>query len=139
MDIISDEFPEAQREVEKRCAEILDAVRAKEFGRLASYHLDSPKFTKFNDIEPLDRQDIEACNHYEQEELGAVDSFHGEVHELKIDVFGPAAVVTGILEATVEIDGQRETGKIRTSLVFADDGGDWKIVHEHLSTLPSDP
>jgi ketosteroid isomerase-like protein len=139
MDIISDEFPESQREIEKRIAEILDAVQAKEFARLASYHLDSPKFTKFNDIEPLDRQDIEGCNHHEREELGAVDSFHGEVHDLKIDVFGPVAVVTGILEARVEIDGQRQTGKIRTSAVFADDGGDWKIVHEHLSALPPNP
>jgi ketosteroid isomerase-like protein len=48
-------------------------------------------------------------------------------------------VVTGILEATVEIDGRRQTGKIRTSAVFADDGGDWKIVHEHLSPLPPNP
>jgi hypothetical protein len=56
--------------------------------RLASYHLDSPKFTKFNDIEPLARQDIEAYNHYEREELSELD-------ELKIDAFRAVAVVTG--------------------------------------------
>jgi ketosteroid isomerase-like protein len=139
MNIISDEFPEAQRAIDKRITEILDAVQTKEFERLAGYHLKSPKFTKFNDIDPLERQDIETCNRVEQEELGAVDSFRAQVDELKIDVFGPVAVATGILEATVEIDGQRETGRTRTTVVFVDDDGDWKIVHEHLSTLPSSP
>jgi ketosteroid isomerase-like protein len=67
------------------------------------------------------------------EQRGEV-ALHGADREV-----GPVTVVTGILEATVEIDGRRQTGKIRTSAVFADDGGDWKIVHEHLSPLPPNP
>ena len=139
MDIISDEFPEAQRAIENRITELLDAVETKEFERLAGYHLDSPKFTKFNDIDPLERQDIETCNRTERAELSALDSFRAHVDELKIDVFGPVAVATGLLEAAVGFDGQHETARTRTTVVFVDDDGGWKIVHEHLSTLPSSP
>ena len=136
MDIIHDEFPEARKAIDRRISEVLDAVKAKDFERLASYHLHSTKFTKFNDIEPMGRLDIDACNRSEQAELAAVGNVDGTVHELKIDVFGPVAVVTGILENTFEMNGQSEDSRTRATAVFVNDGGDWKIAHEHLSTLP---
>lgn len=133
MDIIHDQFVKEQREIDERLSEILDAVKAKDFERLAAYHLHSPKFTKFNDIEPTRRLDIDENNRAEQEELEAVDHFDGTIHELKIDVFGPVAVVTGNLEYTYEADGESGSNTIRMTLVFANDGQDWKIAHEHLS------
>lgn len=137
MDIIHDQFAEEQREVEKRLSEILDAVRAKDFERLASYHLHSPKFTKFNEAEPMRRLNIDENNRVEREEFAAVDSFNGTIPDLKIDVFGPVAVVTGTLEYTFEAEEESGAGTIRMTLVFANDGGDWKIAHEHLSTVSS--
>ena len=137
MNIIHDQFAEEQREIEMRLFDILDAVRTKDFERLAGYHLHSPKFTKFNDIEPMRRLDIDENNRTEQEELGAVDNLDGTIHELKVDVFGPVVVVTGILEYTFEADGESGSSTIRMTLVFANDGEDWKIAHEHLSTFSS--
>jgi ketosteroid isomerase-like protein len=139
MDIIHDEFRDEQKAIEQRISQILDAVQSKNFERLAKYHLHSPKFTKFNDIEPLERQDIDACNRTEQDELEAVDHVDGAAHELKIDVFGPVAIVTGILEFSVEMNGERSASRIRTTVVFVNDGGDWKIAHEHLSTFAPSP
>ena len=135
MDIIHDQFAEEQREIEKRLSVILDAVRAKDFERLAGYHLHSSKFTKFNEAEPMRRLDIDENNRTEQEEFAAVDRFVGTIPDLQVDVFGPAAIATGILEYTFEAGEESGTGAIRMTLVFANDGGDWKIAHEHLSTF----
>lgn len=137
MNIIDDEFAEEQREIEKRLSEILDAVRVKDFERLAGYHLYSPKFTKFNEVDPMGRLGIDENNRVEQEELGAVDNFDGTIHELKIDVFGPVAVTTGIFECTSEAGGETGSDRIRMTLIFVADSRDWKIAHEHLSIFPS--
>lgn len=68
-DIVQSGYAAEQRQVERRPGEILDAVTAKDFERLASYHLDSPRFSKFNDNTPLERQGFELSNRIEQDEL----------------------------------------------------------------------
>ena len=45
MDIIADPFEAAQASVQTRIEQVLDAATAKDFDRLASYHLAGPKFT----------------------------------------------------------------------------------------------
>lgn len=135
MDVIHDQFVEEQRRVEGRLLEILDAVRVKDSERLAGYHLRSPKFTKFNDVEPMQRLDIDENNRLEREELAEFDNIEGTIDGLKVDVFGPVAVATGLLEFTFDADGERESDTVRMTLVLANDGGDWKIAHEHFSAL----
>ena len=61
VDVISERFEASQQAVSARIGEILDAVTVKDFDRLVSYHLDGPKFTKFDDVEPLGRQDAETA------------------------------------------------------------------------------
>jgi hypothetical protein len=114
-------------------------VATKNFERLAGYHLDSPKFTKFDDFEPLDRQDVATTNRLEAEGLGAVERFRGEFQDLKIDVFGPVAIATAIFGYTFDADGDHVVLRARTTLVLVDDGGDWKIAHEHFSPFKANP
>ena len=56
-DILTEPYVDSQKAVAARLEEILDACRVKDFDRLVAYHLAGPKFTKFDDAEPLDRQD----------------------------------------------------------------------------------
>lgn len=58
-DIIAAPFESAPAAVQAKIEQVLDAVTAEDFDRLASYHLTGPKFTTFDDVEPLDRQDAE--------------------------------------------------------------------------------
>jgi ketosteroid isomerase-like protein len=139
MGIIQDEFLQEQQAINQRLTEILDAVQAKDFVRLAGYHLHSPKFTKYNDIAPMERQGIDESNRSEKDELGAVTNFNGTVPDLQIDVFGSVAIVTGALEYTFETDGEVGGSRIRMTLIFVDDRGEWKIAHEHLSPFQSSP
>jgi ketosteroid isomerase-like protein len=116
--------------------DILDAVQAGDVERLAGYHLDSSKFTKFNDSPPLERQDFATAMEAEAAEFGALDEIRGAFEDVKVDVFGSSAVVTGLFAYEASVGDDRLAGRVRTTVVMVDDAGDWKIAHEHLSVLP---
>ena len=138
MDIIADPFEAAQASVQTRIEQVLDAATAKDFDRLASYHLAGPKFTKFDDVEPLDRQDAETGMRLEVEQFTGMEDFHGRFDNLKIDVFGPVAITTGIFVYDCRFEGEAVSGRSRSTLVFVDSNGQWLIAHEHHSPFPTD-
>lgn len=88
--------PEDRLAVEICLHRILDAAKAGDADLLASHHLCGPKFTKFDDFEPLDRQEADAARAGE-DAVANVDNFHYKVDGLRIDVFGPAAIATFVL------------------------------------------
>ena len=132
-DIVADTFESSQAAVASRIEEILDAVFAKDFDRLASYHLEGPKFTKFDDAEPLDRQDAATSARMEAEQFAAVEDLDARFDGLKIDVFGPVAIVTGVFVWDCTVDGRSVSGRTRSTVVFVDRGDQWLIAHEHHS------
>lgn len=137
MDIIADPFESAQAAVQARIEQVLDAVTAKDFDRLASYHLAGPKFSKFDDVDPLDRQDAETGMRMEVEQFTGMEDFHGRFDDLKIDVFGPVAIATGIFVWDCRAEGEVLSGRTRSTLVFVDSNEQWVIAHEHHSPFPT--
>ncbi len=131
--VITDLFPEAQAAVERRLQEIMDAAQTKDVDRLESYHHYGPKFTKFDDFEPLERQDAEATRRLEREAILGVEEFSPQVVDLKVDVFGPVALATFVMAYDVAADGERHAFRARATMVFANEGGEWLVVHEHFS------
>lgn len=125
-------YAKEQLEVERRVEDILSAARRLAGDELESHHAFGRKFTKFDDFEPLERQDAETTRRLERELLG-VESFDARAVDLKVDVFGPAAVATFVLDYEFVADGERHELRARTTLVLVSDGGEWRIVHEHLS------
>jgi ketosteroid isomerase-like protein len=123
-----------QAKITKIMQEILDAAQKKELDRLDAFHDYGPKFTKFED-DQLARQDAVAGKKGERDALTGVKSFAAKLENLKVDVFGTAAVVTCILDYSVDTGKEKMTGKDRSTIVFAKEGGAWKIVHEHHSPL----
>ena len=87
---------------------MMAAARERDVDELESYHWFGPKFTKFDDFEPLDRQDGETTRRLEREAILAVEEFDARVVELQVDVFGQAAVATFVMEYdVVPADGSR--------------------------------
>ncbi len=136
MEIMAQSDDDARRAIEQRLVDILDAVHAGDLQRLAQYHLDSPRFTKFNDSPPLERQDFATAMDAEAAELRALDEIRGAFEDVKIDVFGAVAVVTCLFAYEAAAGDDELSGRVRSTLVMVDDAGDWKIAHEHLSVLP---
>lgn len=137
--MINDQFEAEQRQVEATLYGIMEAAQRKDFARLAGYHLHSPKFTKFDDFEPLDRQDAATAQRSEEEGLGAVENFRYRLDDLKIDVFGPVAVATFIFDYGFEADGEDMSVRARSTMVFVTDRDEWKIAHEHFSPFKANP
>jgi len=127
-------FTRERAEVERRLMRVMSAARRHAIDELESYHAFGPKFTKFDDFEPLDRQDAEATKRLEREAILSVREFVPEVIDLKIDVFGAVAVTTFVMayDVTTEQD-EHYSFRARATLVFANDDGSWLIVHEHFS------
>lgn len=122
-----------QQQVTDTLYDIMTAAAAKDFGRLAGHHLDSPKFTKFDDFEPLERQDAATARRCEEEGLAAVENFSYRLDDLKVDVFGRTAIATFVFHYAFDTDGDHLALRARTTMVFVTDNTTWKIAHEHLS------
>ena len=131
--ILSEPYAQEQIEVERRVEDIMSAARRQAADELESYHAFGRKFTKFDDFEPLERQDGETTRRLEREAILGVDEFDPRVLDLKVDVFGPVAVATFVMEYRVAAERERHEFRARTTLVFANEGDGWLIVHEHLS------
>jgi ketosteroid isomerase-like protein len=132
--VLAEAYPSEQTEVEERLNEIMTAARNKAVDELESYHAFGPKFTKFDDFEPLGRQDAETTRRLEREAILGVEDFSPEVVDLKVDVFGQAAVATFVMAYDVaEPGGERHSFRARATMVFANAHRQWLIVHEHFS------
>lgn len=132
-DIVADAFEASQAAVAARIDEILDAAISKDIDRLMSYHLDGPKFTKFDDEEPLDRQAAETSARREAEQFAVMDELRARYDGLRIDVFGPVAIATGVFVWEGTANGTSFSGRNRSTVVFVEHGGQWLITHEHYS------
>jgi ketosteroid isomerase-like protein len=126
-------FAQEQLEVERRIEDIMSAARRQAVDELETYHAFGRKFTKFDDFEPLERQDADTTRRLEREALLGVEQFDPRVIDLKVDVFGPAAVTTFVMDYTVVADSQQHEFRARGTLVLAKDDAEWLIVHEHFS------
>lgn len=138
--VIEEMYPEEQKKVEERLQEIMSAAQNKDVDRLESYHLFGPKFTKFDDFEPLERQDAETTRELEREAITGVKEFAPSVNDLKVDVFGPVAVATFVFEyGIITYDDEELSVRARSTMVFVKDGPEWKIAHEHFSSFKGNP
>jgi ketosteroid isomerase-like protein/predicted small metal-binding protein len=131
--VVDDPYLVEQQQVIDTLNDIMAAAAEKDFERLAAHHLDSPKFTKFDDFEPLDRQDAAVARRSEEEGLGGVENFAYHLKNLKVDVFGPVAIATFIFHYEFDAKGDHVGLRARTTMVFVSTGSTWKIAHEHLS------
>jgi len=131
-------YPAEQAQIRQRLNEVIDAAQKKDFPRLESYHLYGPKFTKFSPEAPA-RLEAEAARRGERDGLSGAAGLTMRAEDVRIDVFGDVGIATFILDYGF----QTATGPIekqaRSTLIFVNDRGQWRIAHEHLSALKSAP
>jgi ketosteroid isomerase-like protein len=131
---VQTDYAKERTQIEQRLQEVIVAAETKDFARLDSYHLYGPKFTKFTGS-TAERLDAAAGREGEHKGLGAANGLKMRADALKIDVFDDVGIATFILDYSFESGGQTIRRKERSTLVFVNDGGAWKIAHEHLSPI----
>lgn len=124
----------AQVEIERRLNEVFAACAKKDFDRLEGYHLYGPKFTRFSGALPV-RLDAATTRKLERDGLASLDRLQMEAEELKVDVFERTGIATFILRYRFDLAGRTESKADRTTLVFVKVRGEWRIAHEHLSSI----
>lgn len=134
--ILTEPYPSEQLEVERRLEDIMSAARRQAIEELESYHAFGPKFTKFDDFEPLERQDGDTTRRLEREAILGVKDFDPRLVDLKVDVFGPVAVTTFVMDyRVVDNQGEHHSFRARATMALAKEERGWLIVHEHFSSF----
>jgi len=136
-DLAAEAYPESQAQVRKRLDEIWTTCAAKDFAKLASFHLYGPKFTEFKDGAP--RGDAATNKKVEEEELGMLVDPKVDMKDLAINVYGDTAIATFNGNYAAKMEGKPLAMKLATTMVFVKYKGDWKIVHEHFSPIGPPP
>ena len=134
VDLVNDEFPEAKLEIEKVVNGIWQCIAEKDIEKLISYHAYGPKFTEFQNGQK--RSGSKENEAFERSFFSSITGIHKwDAQDLKIDVFGDAALVTfhTDFQPIIESDTLKITAQMGLLFVNTEEG--WKITHEHSSPL----
>ena len=132
-DIIADTSPAEQAAIRRRLDEIWVAAAARDFDLLESYHRYGPTFTAFK--EGARRDDAASTAAGERALFSVMEGPAVDMRDLAVNVYGDVAIATFNGHFTGAIRGNPVAVDQQTTMVFVNDAGDWKIVHEHLSPL----
>ena len=136
IDIINDEFPEAQKEIRLTVDSLFNSIQMKDADKLKSFHLYGPKFTAF--VPGMLRQGPKENEEGERNTINSISSFDYILNDLKISVFGDFAIVTYHGDFELSFDEDLKEMHTQTTLVFVMTEAGWKLTHEHSSPLNND-
>ncbi len=131
-----------RKEVENVIRAFYEAGKNKDMPALADFHSSRDSFTKFDENPPYARQNSEEAFVYEQAAFANVSDYSYTIDDIRVDLFGDAAVATfylayaGMFVNDYSFEGSPVSGKARVTMVLARTEKGWKIAHEHLSRYP---
>ena len=135
VDLINDEFPEAQQEIMETFGAIAQSLKDGDMDKLISFHAYGPKFTEFkNTGEP--RVGGKENEEFERSVFGAVtEVVKFDAQDLAIAVYGDVANVTFHSDFHLKFGEDLVIVNNQITLLFVKTADGWKIVHEHHSPL----
>jgi ketosteroid isomerase-like protein len=134
VDLINDEFPEAQQEVAETMGAIVQSIKDGDVDKLISFHAYSPKFTEFKNGEP--RVGSAANEKHERNVFGSVTEIvKFDAKDMKIAVYGDVANMTFHSDFHLKFGEDSVFVNDQISLLFVKTKDGWKMVHEHHSPL----
>ena len=132
-------------------AAVLDTVRSffevgrtKDLAALRRLQLDDPSFSSFGDVPPYDLKDYPTTVALEELRFVSISDYDYRMDDPKVSVVGDAAVAAfGLVQSGMLVDNKAFTGKHvtfrgRATFVLVRSGGRWRILHIHMSQVPSD-
>ena len=134
IDLINDEFPEAQQEVMETFGAIAQSIKDGDLDKLISFHAYGPKFTEFKNGEP--RNGGVANEAHERNVFGSVTNVvKFDAKDLKIAVYGDVANLTFHSDFQLMFEEDLVVVNDQITLLFVKTDNGWKMVHEHHSPL----
>lgn len=136
VDVITNEYQQEQAEILQTWDEIIESVKAGDIDKLISFHAYSPKFTEFKQGAP--RNGAEDNEAFERGVFGSVtEVVKMDANDMKVAVYyGNVAIVTFHSDFHLKFGEDLAVINEQETLVFVKTENDeWKIVHEHHSSL----
>ena len=131
-----------RKEVEAVIVAFFEAGKNKDLAALADFHSSQESFTKFDENPPYTRQNSEEAFIYEQATFANISDYSYKIDDLRIDLFGDAAVATfyltykGIFVNDYSFEGSPVGSRARVTMVLSRTNTGWRISHEHFSRFP---
>lgn len=131
-----------KRDVEGVVRAFFEAGKEKDLAGLAGFHSSRESFTKFDENPPYTRQNSDEAFVHEQAAFANISDYSYTIDELRVDLFGDAAVATfylaygGMFVNDYSFEGSPVSGRARVTMVLSRTEEGWKIAHEHLSRFP---
>jgi len=119
-----------------------EAGKNKDVETLGRLHSSHELFTKFDENPPYVRQNSEEAFVHEQAAFANISDYEYQIDDLRIDLLEGAAVATfylsykGMFINDYSFEGTPVSSRARVTMVLSRSDKGWRIVHEHLSTLP---
>ncbi len=127
-------------EIIKIIETLFEAGVTKDLTQLKDIHLDDSRFSSFSDLPPYDLKDYKTTIELEELKFISISDYSYEIKNLKISIFGDAAIVAiELIQQGMIIDNKAFTGehmkiKGRATFVLIKQPT-WKIAHIHLSKI----
>jgi ketosteroid isomerase-like protein len=134
-----------KKEVEGVIRAFFEAGKNKDLTALGDFHSSRESFSKFDENPPHTRQNSDEAFVYEQAAFANISDYNYAIDDLRVDMFGEAAVATfyltysGMFVNDYSFEGSPVKGRARVTMVLTKTGRGWKIAHEHLSRFPELP
>lgn len=134
IDLLNDEFLEAQQEVKLTMDSIAQSVKDGDLDKLISYHSYGPKFTEFKNGEF--RNNGKENENFERSIFGSVtEILKFDLNDMKIAVYDKVANVTLHTDFHLKFGEDLAVVNEQMTLLFVKTEKGWRIVHEHHSAL----
>jgi len=131
-----------KKDVEALVFAFFEAGKNKDLTTLADFHSSRDTFTKFDENPPYTRQNSDEAFVHEQAAFANISDYSYDIQDLRIDLFGDAAVATfyltyrGMFINDYSFEGSAVGSRARVTMVLSRTKAGWKIAHEHFSMFP---
>lgn len=118
--------------------------RTKDLAALRGLQVDGPEFSSFGDVPPYGLKDYATTVALEELRFVSISDYNYRIDAPKVSIVGDAAVAAfGLVQTGMLVDNKAFTGKHvtiagRATFVLVRRGGRWRILHIHMSQVPSD-
>lgn len=131
--LIEKEHPEVKAEIQNLVHELYQAIKEKDLEKMKSFHVYSDKFSAF--YGGRKRKNSEEAQEYERKMAESFSEAEFDIEDVQVNVFDNVAVATFYVFSDVVVNGEKRQGQGQITLVYVNIDGEWKITHEHVSSL----
>jgi hypothetical protein len=133
VDIVKEPYTDVQTKITGMLTDIFNSAKAGDFAKLDAFHLNSPKFTKFDVDGSPNRQTYIENKLGEEAAFKMLEGFYFKLSDIKVDVFDKVAISTFTISYSAKVQGKPVADVGHGTLVFVNYEDKWRITHEHFS------